>query len=264
MSAEETPEFPGIMNTATRTRIISPSLPAHYVSSEGENSQEVFMFSKFSRLFISAAALTVLMSVSPASAMPASDFIPPATDAAVGFRGDRGVRSFEEQCYSGNGSKCYALGYFAYEEQKFGTAGYFFEKACSMESGQGCWVLGVLYSEGLKGVEKQDTAQAKDLFEKSCNLGNGSGCYDLGLFYYTGNTETEQDYGQAKDLFEKSCRLRDGNGCHVAGTIYYKGKGVDQDLRQAKYYYGKSCRLGDDAGCAMLNRLNDLDGGEES
>ena len=47
------------------------------------------------------------------------------------------------------------------------------EKACNLDVGKGCAVLGSLYHDG-RGV-KQNYKQAKTYFEKACNLDVGEG-----------------------------------------------------------------------------------------
>lgn len=92
------------------------------------------MFRQFSLL----SSLAVLLSLTASTAAPASDIRLPAPDAATGFQD---FRSFEEQCYSGNGSKCYALGHLAYEENKYRSARDYFEKPALRKTarGAGSW-----------------------------------------------------------------------------------------------------------------------------
>jgi dihydroorotase len=55
----------------------------------------------------------------------------------------------------------------------------FYQKACGLNSGSGCSILGYLYGRG-KGV-KQDDFKALKFYQKACDLNNGTGCSNLGF-----------------------------------------------------------------------------------
>ena len=137
---------------------------------------------------------------------------------------------------------------------QYGAAFTFCEKACNLNEGLGCTLLGALYYHG-QGVT-QDYQQAKIYYEKACNLNFGTGCFGLGEFYYNGQG-VKQDYQQAKTYFDKACNLNSGLGCRKLGVIYKKGQGVRQNYQTAKEYYGKACDLGDQDGCDSYRELNE-------
>ena len=57
----------------------------------------------------------------------------------------------------------------------------FYQKACDLNDGSGCFNLGVMYKKG-KGV-KQDDLKALKFYQKACDLNYGSGCSNLGVMH---------------------------------------------------------------------------------
>ena len=57
----------------------------------------------------------------------------------------------------------------------------FYQKACGLNDGTGCFNLGFMYKEG-KGV-KQDNFKALKFYQKACDLNYGGGCSNLGFMY---------------------------------------------------------------------------------
>jgi TPR repeat protein len=54
----------------------------------------------------------------------------------------------------------------------------FYQKACGLDNGSGCFDLGVMYKDGT-GI-KHSSLKAVKFYQKACNLDNGNGCYNLG------------------------------------------------------------------------------------
>ena len=80
----------------------------------------------------------------------------------------------------------------------------------------------MLYAEG-RGV-KRDYQQAKTYYEKACNLDEGIGCYNLGWLYEQGlgvkqNKKVSKEYyvkqnkKVAKEYYGKACGLGSHDGC---------------------------------------------------
>ena len=92
--------------------------------------------------------------------------------------------------------------------------------------------------------------------EKACNLNNGLICGVLGILYDEGQG-VKQNYQQAKTYYEKACNLNEGLGCSGLGFLYAEGQGVRQSKRTAKEYFGKTCDLGYQQGCDEYRRLNE-------
>ena len=92
--------------------------------------------------------------------------------------------------------------------------------------------------------------------EKACNLNNGLICGVLGILYAEGQG-VRQNYQQAKTYYEKACNLNEGLGCSGLGFLYAEGQGVRQSKRTAKEYFGKACDLGVQLGCDKYRELNE-------
>ncbi|GAA7692026.1 hypothetical protein COL0002_12480 [Helicobacter pylori] len=88
-----------------------------------------------------------------------------------------------------------------------------------------------LFNLGVKSSEAKDYIQAKKYFEKACNLNYGGGCGVLGALYYNGQG-VEKDLIKAAYFYSKACGLNNGGGCSGLGFLYKSGKGVKQDLKK--------------------------------
>ncbi|PDX56866.1 tetratricopeptide repeat protein [Helicobacter pylori] len=69
------------------------------------------------------------------------------------------------------------LGMLSYGKQDFSKARKYFERACGLNNGGGCFSLGDLYDDG-KGVEKNLT-KADQYISKACKLGDQEACEAL-------------------------------------------------------------------------------------
>ncbi|GAA7349375.1 hypothetical protein HpCK69_05070 [Helicobacter pylori] len=67
---------------------------------------------------------------------------------------------------------------------------------------------------GIKSYEKQDFSKAKGYFEKACDLNNGSGCSLLGLLYKYGQG-VEKDLTKATYFYSKACKLGYKKACEM-------------------------------------------------
>ncbi|WQY62162.1 sel1 repeat family protein [Helicobacter pylori] len=101
---------------------------------------------------------------------------------------------------------------------------------------------------------KQDFTQAKKYFEKACELNDGVGCFNLGVLYDNGHG-VGKDSKKAAQFYFKACELNDGDGCSALGLMQYDGIGIAKDKEQAIENFKKSCKLGDEKVCDFLNHL---------
>ncbi|WP_277297271.1 tetratricopeptide repeat protein [Succinatimonas hippei] len=81
-------------------------------------------------------------------------------------------------------------------------------------------------------------ANSIENYQKACDLNDGVGCTLLGNSYYSGNG-VKQDYFKANEYFKKACDLNYGGGCAFLGNSYHYGLGVNQDLFKANEYFKK-------------------------
>ncbi|EMG88016.1 beta-lactamase HcpA domain protein [Helicobacter pylori GAM112Ai] len=102
---------------------------------------------------------------------------------------------------------------------------------------------------GRNSYSKQDFTQAKKYFEKACDLKDGVGCFNLGVLYDNGHG-VGKDLKKAAQLYFKACELNDGSGCFNAGNIYRRGDGVAKNFKEALARYSKACELNDGDGCS--------------
>lgn len=104
---------------------------------------------------------------------------------------------------------------------------------------------------GMLSYDKQDFSKAKEYFEKACDLKEGLGCFNLGALYYSGKG-VEKDLIKAAYFYSKACELKEGMGCGALGALYYNGDGVKRDSKKADQYFSKACKLGDQEACEAL------------
>lgn len=107
---------------------------------------------------------------------------------------------------------------------------------------------------GIKSYEKQDFSKARKYFEKACDLNNGGGCGVLGVLYENGEG-VEKNSKKAAQFYSKACDLKEGDGCGTLGGLYYNGNGVKQDFKKAVALFKKACKLGYKKACEMLKLL---------
>ncbi|CAD7288996.1 Putative beta-lactamase HcpC [Campylobacter majalis] len=86
-------------------------------------------------------------------------------------------------------------------------------------------------------------------------MGEVQGCYNLGVLYSQGQG-VRQDFKKAAELHSKACDGEFVQGCHNLGVSYAQGQGVRQDLKKAKEYFGKACDMGLQIGCDYYKILN--------
>ncbi len=76
-----------------------------------------------------------------------------------------------------NPKELFDLGVESYKAKDYIQAEKYFEKACDLKYGGGCFRLGVLYEYG-QGVEKNLT-KAAYFYSKACKLGSQEACEAL-------------------------------------------------------------------------------------
>lgn len=108
-----------------------------------------------------------------------------------------------------------------------------------------------LFNLGVKSSEAKDYIQAKKYFEKACNLNYGGGCGVLGALYYNGQG-VEKDLIKAAYFYSKACELKERLGCSALAVLYINGQGVEKNLTKADQYISKACKLGDQEACEAL------------
>ena len=167
---------------------------------------------------------------------------------------------YQKACNMNYGEGCYKLGNFYYTgegvNKDYWRALAYYEQACKMNNADGCGTLGVEYEGQFlrrEGV-KRDYQKAVSYYKKACHaLNSGTWCNALGIFY-----ESQKDYLGAKIYWDMACNLNDGRGCFNLGDLYRKGQGVSQNFQTAKQYFIKACDLGEPFGCDVYKQLNGM------
>ncbi|MCQ2827456.1 sel1 repeat family protein [Helicobacter pylori] len=67
---------------------------------------------------------------------------------------------------------------------------------------------------GILSYDKQDFSKARKYFEKACELKDGGGCFNLGRLYYYGEG-VEKDLIKAAQYISKACKLGDQEACEA-------------------------------------------------
>ncbi len=108
-----------------------------------------------------------------------------------------------------------------------------------------------LFDLGMLSYDKQDFSKARKYFEKACELKDGGGCFNLGRLYYYGEG-VEKDLIKATYFYSKACELKESFGCGALAVLYINGQGVEKNLTKADQYFSKACKLGNQEACEAL------------
>lgn len=135
----------------------------------------------------------------------------------------------------------------------------YYEKACGLGVGKGCFSMGSMYERGV-GVE-ESFAQAGSYFLKACDLGDAEGCANAG-FYFSEGRLGEKSPSKARELWAKACKIGHGTGCIDLGEDYLFGenKNAPNALEKAKGFYLEACFFSFDTyyrnlGCSRLELI---------
>ena len=136
---------------------------------------------------------------------------------------DEDIAKFEAGCNAGIATDCTRAGVYYSDKsgrskdtdkQTIDLSVKFLEKACELKDGNGCLLLGSLYSEILGDNEK-----SKIYIEKSCDLDYGSVYEMLGLRYENGKNGFTVDKKKAKYFYKKACKLGAKWSCKYAQEL---------------------------------------------
>ena len=162
---------------------------------------------------------------------------------------DRARKLFEWACSGGNIRACLNRGHHYEKLQDQPTeAARFFQQACSLMDGEGCYNVGRLREIGAIGDKDETGALA--MYETACVAKYGEGCSAAGRIL-----EASGMVKPAHELFTKACNLYDVEGCLALAGQYEVGRGVEQNYRRAAELYQPMCEAGEAVSCAALGRL---------
>ena len=151
---------------------------------------------------------------------------------------------FSEACYIL--ADMYDKGYGVSPEIDYSMARFFHKKACELNVGLSCNVLGYYFHVG-EGIQ-QNYVNAIPYYEKSCSLQNQFGCANLGVLYRDG-LGVETNLSSAKQYFEKACFLNNPPACNDLAELHENSGHTDFEPEKAQFYYDKACRLGETKAC---------------
>ncbi len=80
--------------------------------------------------------------------------------------------------FNGVAEACVTAGSILFSAQRYDYAFSAFQKACDLNDGKGCSLLGFMQKNG-HGVT-QDYKRAIEIFQKACDLSDSLGCHHLG------------------------------------------------------------------------------------
>lgn len=147
---------------------------------------------------------------------------------------------FEIACNLDYGKGCYGAGRIKLDQANRTTANDFFEKGCKYKFGPSCFALAELKYE-VKGKHQDEL----NLYGLACDMNGDYGCVRLGeIFYADGNL------GLAQYYFHRSCSLKNELGCYNAGQSYYEQKNLSKAVEMLRL----SCKYGQAEGCYQLAR----------
>ncbi len=182
------------------------------------------------------------------------------------------LEKLQNNCQENNGEACAILG-ISYEDgtsgpQDLSKAISYFEKACDLDSGIGCFRLGRYLAEyDYAKMELRDEKKAQLCFEKACKYGSGAGCERAGLTYAImpgaeNKAKAKEFYQKAKENYEKGCEEGSGQSCSGLGFYYVSPQFQLDDKEKSNEYYlkakdifSKECKEGSGESCSKLAAL---------
>lgn len=227
-------------------------------------------------------------------------------------------QKLEEQCKAKDTKVCYELGkMFSYiirqrfipyqplndynrefESNKFvfDKEQYFYQQACELGNGEGCYKLGEIYNNRgkyykterkAKDVKAKQQAfvfykQAVQFYQKGCDLKNAASCYELIEIYNP--REYQDEYAEivdkngtkADEYWNLSVEYKEENQAHIKGcaennatacsdlarAYVYGGKwgSVSGQKSKTAEFYEKACSLKDSWSCRELGKFYEQDG----
>ena len=158
-----------------------------------------------------------------------------------------------QACINGSPDACFRDAWLQWDRTQ--GAPDLFATACNGGSAEACAYQGLQLSES-----SDRASEAPAILEKACELQSGNGCATLGFLYATGKA-VKKDDKRATVLYRKSCELGDAQGCYNAGLMAESGRGVKEDTARAAADYEAACELGSSTGCTNLGFLYERGGG---
>jgi len=147
---------------------------------------------------------------------------------------------FELACNLDYGKGCYGAGNIEVGRKKLVSAESFYQKGCRYKFGPSCFSMAELDKKN-----NGDDEYKYEVYGHACDLRGDYGCVRLGeLFYEEGNIELSKHY------FHRSCALKNELGCYNLGFVYYKQGDLIKTLESLRL----SCKYGQAEGCYQMAR----------
>jgi len=150
---------------------------------------------------------------------------------------------FEIACNLDYGKGCFGAGNIESDRKKLISAKAFFEKGCKYKFGPSCFALAE--ASLIEGLDESDQKYRYETYGYACDLRGDYGCVRLGELYYKNGNE-----GLARYYFHRSCSLKNELGCYNLGFLYYK----EEKLRDSLESLRLSCKYGQPEGCYQMAR----------
>lgn len=137
-------------------------------------------------------------------------------------------------CDNNDTAACERQAIYLISARNFDGASFAAARACTGNSGLGCYLLGTV--ESLPARKNADVARANH--ELACRRGIPDACTEAGFAYLSGKGGDKQPENGAM-LLDLACTAGNAGGCVMAGR-YYADQG---DGAQAKKFYATACAL---------------------
>lgn len=152
---------------------------------------------------------------------------------------DKWENELETSANNGFDVAQYNLGFLCQARQEFREAEKWYKKAVEQGNPQAKYYLGILYLNGVQGVQ-QNLGEAKKLIIDAAKE-IGLAQYKLGLWYYEGKI-LENDLKEAVKYLELAAQKGIVEAQNMLGKLYFNGEGVDQNTNKAIEWTTKAAR----------------------
>lgn len=159
------------------------------------------------------------------------------------------LRLLEKCCKLGQSICCVNAGTIVKNYIKDSTKSIeLFEKACSLDNGDACWLLGEEIEKVAAASESTGDKSHIQYYKKACDLGCLEGCLAYGT-----EMIKEENFEEALESLTRTCDKNEPNGCLLGGLLLLS----TQNYTHASQLFDKGCNVGNDECCSWSAHAKD-------
>jgi len=169
----------------------------------------------------------------------------------------RAIPLLEESCRRGHGPACTQLGFVFKTGRHVGADPVrslaHYSRGCELKDLPGCLGAAEHHAKALGGSPNFDAALS--FYQAACSLGSGSGCFRVAEAYQLGRgTKVDAQraaagFAKAAAILERECQADNGPSCHLLGLALRDGRGTKRNPSRAFVMFARGCESGSGDAC---------------